>query len=330
MTQLNLTQQWDKTFALSDDVIHSKTTFHNRYGIELAADLYLPRGTTGALPAITVCGPFGAVKEQCSGLYAQQLALRGYAAMAFDPSFTGESGGVPRNVASPDINTEDFQAAVDYLSTQPGFDAERIGILGICGWGGMALNAAALDTRIKATVASTMYDMSRVTAKGYFDAEDSEPARYEKRRTLSEQRTRDYASGEYARAGGVVDPLPADAPEFVRDYYDYYKTPRGYHPRSLNSNAGWNSTSALSFLNMPLLSYSSEIRSAVLLVHGDGAHSCYFSRDAFKTLTGSNKELLLIPGAVHTDLYDRLDVIPFDRIVAFYDRYLRNKATKEV
>ena len=320
--KLNLMEAWDKTFPQSEKVDHRKLTFHNRYGVTLAADLYAPKGVSGLLPAVAVCGPFGAVKEQCSGLYAQALAERGFLTIAFDPSFTGESGGSPRYVASPDINTEDFQAAVDCLSVQENVDPERIGILGICGWGGMALNAAAIDTRIKATVASTMYDMSRVNARGYFDAEDSEAARFEKRRALNAQRTADYKSGEYARAGGVVDPLPEDAPDFVRDYYDYYKTPRGYHPRSLNSNQGWNVTSALSFLNMPILQYSQEIRSAVLLVHGEKAHSCYFSRDAFARLTGDNKELMIIPGAVHTDLYDNMAVIPFDEITNFFNQYL--------
>ena len=310
--KLTLVEAWDKTFPQSEKVDHRKLTFHNRYGVTLAADLYAPKGVWGLLPAVAVCGPFGAVKEQCSGLYAQALAERGFLTIAFDPSFTGESGGSPRYVASPDINTEDFQAAVDCLSVQENVDPERIGILGICGWGGMALNAAAIDTRIKATVASTMYDMSRVNARGYFDAEDSEAARFEKRRALNAQRTADYKSGEYARAGGVVDPLPEDAPDFVRDYYAYYKPPRGYNPRSLNSNQGWNVTSALSFLNMPILQYSQEIRSAVLLVHGEKAHSCYFSRDAFARLTGDNKELMIIPGAVHTDLYDNMAVIPFD------------------
>ena len=320
--KLNLMEAWDKTFPQSEKVDHCKLTFHNRYGVTLAADLYAPKGVSGLLPAVAVCGPFGAVKEQCSGLYAQALAERGFLTIAFDPSFTGESGGSPRYVASPDINTEDFQAAVDFLSVQENVDPERIGILGICGWGGMALNAAAIDTRIKATVASTMYDMSRVNARGYFDAEDSEAARFEKRRALNAQRTADYKSGEYARAGGVVDPLPEDAPDFVRDYYAYYKTPRGYHPRSLNSNQGWNVTSALSFLNMPILQYSQEIRSAVLLVHGEKAHSCYFSRDAFARLTGDNKELMIIPGAVHTDLYDNMAVIPFDEITDFFNQYL--------
>ena len=320
--KLNLMEAWDKTFPQSEKVDHCKLTFHNRYGVTLAADLYAPKGVSGLLPAVAVCGPFGAVKEQCSGLYAQALAERGFLTIAFDPSFTGESGGSPRYVASPDINTEDFQAAVDCLSVQENVDPERIGILGICGWGGMALNAAAIDTRIKATVASTMYDMSRVNARGYFDAEDSEAARFEKRRALNAQRTADYKSGEYARAGGVVDPLPEDAPDFVRDYHAYYKTPRGYHPRPLNSTQGWNVTSALSFLNMPILQYSQEIRSAVLLVHGEKAHSCYFSRDAFARLTGDNKELMIIPGAVHTDLYDNMAVIPFDEITDFFKQYL--------
>lgn len=321
MEKLELTNEWDKVFPQSDKVNHSKVTFHNRYGVTLAADLYVPKNATGKLAAIAVSGPFGAVKEQSSGLYAQTLAERGFLTIAFDPSFTGESGGQPRYVASPDINTEDFCAAVDYLSTRDDVDPERIGILGICGWGGMALNAAAIDTRIKATVTSTMYDMSRVTANGYFDSMDADQ-RYELRRQLNAQRTVDYRNGSYERAGGVVDPLPADAPQFVKDYYAYYKTPRGYHKRSLNSNDGWNKTFALSFLNMPILTYSNEIRSAVLMIHGDKAHSCYFSRDAFKKLTGDNKELLLIPGANHTDLYDNLKVIPFDRIESFFRKYL--------
>nr|WP_307999543.1 alpha/beta hydrolase [uncultured Merdimonas sp.] len=320
---LKLTEKWDKTFPQSEKVDHSKVTFHNRYGITLAADMYTPKNAEGKLAAIAVCGPFGAVKEQASGLYAQEMAERGFLTIAFDPSFTGESGGTPRYVASPDINTEDFQAAVDFLSVQDNVDPERIGIIGICGWGGMALNAAAIDTRIKATVSSTMYDMTRVNAKGYFDEEDSEEARYEKRKALNAQRTKDYRNGDYARAGGVVDPLPEDAPFFVKDYYDYYKTDRGYHERSLNSNDGWNVTSSLSFLNMPILQYSQEIRSAVLLVHGDKAHSCYFSRDAYEKLTGDNKELMIIPGAVHTDLYDRKDIIPFDKITEFFKEYLR-------
>ncbi len=322
MQKLNLTDKWDKTFPQDARVHHEKVTFHNRYGITLAADLYAPKGETGPFAAIAVSGPFGAVKEQSSGLYAQEMAARGFLTIAFDPSFTGESGGEPRYVASPDINTEDFQAAVDYLSTRPDVDPERIGILGICGWGGMALNAAAIDTRIKATAAMTMYDMTRVTANGYFDAEDSEEARHAKRVAMNAQRTEDYRSGSYARAGGVVDPLPEDAPDFVRDYYAYYKTPRGYHERSLNSNDGWNVTSSLSFLNMPILQYSDEIRSAVLVVHGEKAHSCYFSRDAFAKLRGENKELMIIPGAVHTDLYDRKDIIPFDKLESFFRQYL--------
>lgn len=323
MEQLNLTTDWDKVFPRSDKVDHSKVTFHNRYGITLAADLYIPKGASGRLPAIAVCGPFGAVKEQSSGLYAQTMAEFGFLTLAFDPSFTGESGGQPRYVASPDINTEDFCAAVDFLSVQDNVDPERIGIIGICGWGGMAINAAAMDTRIKATVASTMYDMTRVNANGYFDSENTAEARYEKKKAMNAQRTEDYRSGSYALAGGVVDPLPEDAPQFVKDYYAYYKTPRGYHPRSLNSNGGWNITSSLSFMNMPLLQYSQEIRSAVLLVHGEKAHSCYFSRDAFQKLTGDNKELLIIPGANHVDLYDRMDVIPFEKLKRFFEEYLR-------
>ena len=323
MEQLNLTTDWDKVFPRSDKVDHSKVTFHNRYGITLAADLYIPKGAIGRLPAIAVCGPFGAVKEQSSGLYAQTMAEFGFLTLAFDPSFTGESGGQPRYVASPDINTEDFCAAVDFLSVQDNVDPERIGIIGICGWGGMAINAAAMDTRIKATVASTMYDMTRVNANGYFDSENTAEARYEKKKAMNAQRTEDYRNGSYALAGGVVDPLPEDAPQFVKDYYAYYKTPRGYHPRSLNSNGGWNITSSLSFMNMPLLQYSQEIRSAVLLVHGEKAHSCYFSRDAFQKLTGDNKELLIIPGASHVDLYDRMDVIPFEKLKRFFEEYLR-------
>ena len=329
MTQetLHLTQEWDKTFPQSDKVDHRKVTFHNRYGITLAADLYQPKGADGKLPAIAVCGPFGAVKEQASGLYAQTMAEQGFLTLAFDPSFTGESGGQPRYMASPDINTEDFQAAVDFLSVQDKVDPDKIGIIGICGWGGLALNTAAIDTRVKATVASTMYDMSRINAKGYFDAEDSEEARHAKREALSAQRTADYRSGSYALGGGVVDPLPEDAPFFVKDYYAYYKTPRGYHPRSLNSNGGWNVTGCISFLNQPILQYTSEIRSAVLVVHGEKAHSCYMSRDAFAAMMEGNpcpgnKELMIIPGAVHTDLYDQKDIIPFGHITAFFHKYL--------
>lgn len=316
--KLIMTTQWDKTFPKSDKVNHRKVTFHNKYGITLAADLYVPKNAEGKLPAIAVCGPFGAVKEQAAGLYAQTMAERGFLTVAFDPSFTGESGGQPRYMASPDINTEDFMAAVDFLSLQDNVDPEKIGIIGICGWGGMAINAAALDTRIKATVSSTMYDMTRVNAKGYFDAEDSEEARYEKRRALNAQRTEDYRNGSYTLGGGVVDPLPEDAPFFVKDYYDYYKTERGYHPRSLNSNGGWNVIGCQSFMNMPILQYAGEIRNAVLIIHGEKAHSCYFSKDAYQLLKGDNKELMIIPNAVHTDLYDQTDIIPFDRMAEFF------------
>ena len=316
--KLELTKEWDKTFPKSEKVNHRKVTFHNRYGITLAADLYEPKEAEGKLAAIAVCGPFGAVKEQSSGLYAQTMAERGFLTIAFDPSFTGESGGTPRYMASPDINTEDFQAAVDFLSVQENVDAEKIGIIGICGWGGMALNVAALDTRIKATVASTMYDMSRVNANGYFDENDNADDRYETRKALNAQRTIDYKNGSYELGGGVVDPLPEDAPFFVKDYYDYYKTSRGYHERSLNSNGGWNKIGCMSFINQPILCYSDEIRSAVLIVHGEKAHSCYFSKDAFKKLKGDNKELLLLPDAVHTDLYDQMDVIPFDKLEQFF------------
>ena len=323
--KLNLTQEWDKTFPKSEKVEHRKVTFHNRYGITLAADLYQPKEASGKLAAIAVCGPFGAVKEQAAGLYAQTMAERGFLTIAFDPSFTGESGGTPRYMASPDINTEDFQAAVDFLSVQDNVDPEKIGIIGICGWGGMALNTAALDTRIKATVASTMYDMSRVNAQGYFDAENTEEARYEKRKAMNAQRIVDYKNGSYELGGGVVDPLPEDAPFFVKDYYDYYKTSRGYHPRSLNSNGGWNKIGCMSFLNQPILCYADEIRSAVLVMHGEKAHSCYFSKDAFAKLIGDNKELLLIPDAVHTDLYDGggKDTIPFDKMERFFLEYLK-------
>lgn len=324
---LTLTEKWDKTFPKSDKVNHSKVTFHNRYGITLAADLYVPKDAEGRLPAIAVSGPFGAVKEQAAGLYAQTMAERGFLTIAFDPSFTGESGGMPRAVASPDINTEDFCAAVDFLSIQENVDPERIGIIGICGWGGLAVNAAAQDTRIKATVASTMYDLPRGTANGYFDKEDSEQARFEKRKAMNAQRIVDYQNGSYAPVGGVVDPLPEDAPFFVKDYYDYYKTKRGYHERSLNSNSGWNITSSLSFLNMTIMHYANEIRSAVLLIHGEKAHSCYFSCDTFENMTKDsrytdNKELLLIPGAVHTDLYDKTDIIPFEKMEYFFRKYL--------
>lgn len=318
----SLVQEWDKVFPQSDKVHHMKVTFRNRYGIILAADMYIPRNAEGKLPAIAVSGPFGAVKEQASGLYAQALAERGFLTIAFDASYTGESDGEPRYVASPDINTEDFCAAVDFLSIRDDVDAERIGILGICGWGGMALNAAAIDTRIKATVTVTMYDMSRVNANGYFDSMNAD-ARYELRKQLNAQRTEDARNGSYALAGGVVGPLPVDAPQFLKDYHSYYKTERGYHKRSLNSNNGWNKTSSLSFINMPILSYSDEIRSAVLMLHGEKAHSRYFSEDAFKKLKGGNKELLIIPDASHVDLYDNLNVIPFDRIERFFREYLK-------
>ena len=327
---LHLVQDWDKTFPKSEQVDHRKVTFVNRYGITLAADLYAPKQAEGKLPALAVCGPFGAVKEQCSGLYAQTMAERGFLTVAFDPSFCGESGGQPRYMASPDINTEDFQAAVDFLSALECVDPERIGIIGICGWGGLSINAAALDTRIKATAAMTMYDMTRVNAKGYFDSEDSEEARYQKKVALNAQRSEDYKAGAYKPGGGVVDPLPEDAPQFVKEYYDYYKTDRGYHARSLNSNNGWNAVGCMSFLNQPILQYSKEIRSAVLLVHGDAAHSCYFSRDAYENMTkdspyAENKELMLIPGAVHVDLYDggAKGVIPFDKLEQFFRTYLK-------
>lgn len=310
------------SFELNKNITRTKVHFRNRYGIELAGDLYLPQNTSGNLAAIAVSGPFGAVKEQSSGFYANEMASRGFAALAFDPSFIGESGGEVRNVASPDINTEDFCAAIDFLSVQDFADPQKIGTIGICGFGGMALNAAAMDTRIKATVTSTMYDMTRVNAKGYFDEADSEEARYQTKMALNAQRTEDFRNGTFARAGGVVDPLPEDAPFFVKDYYNYYKTERGYTERSLNSNGGWNTTSALSFINMPILQYSDEIRSAVLIMHGEDAHSCYFSRDAFKKLKGDNKELLILPNTVHTDLYDRKDKIPFDKLESFFKKYL--------
>lgn len=329
MEELKLDMVWDKTFAKSDKVEHRKVTFGNRYGIVLAADMYEPKGAVGKLAAIAVCGPFGAVKEQAAGLYAQTMAERGFVTIAFDPSFTGESGGTPRYMASPDINTEDFMAAVDFLSVQDNVDSEKIGIIGICGWGGLAINAAALDTRVKATVAATMYDMARVNANGYFDSENNADARYAKKKALNEQRIRDYRNGTYALGGGVVDPLPKDAPFFVADYYDYYKTARGYHKRSLNSNGGWNVIGCMSFVNQPIMAYSNEIRSAVLIMHGEKAHSCYFSRDAYAAMVkdnpyADNKELLIIPDAVHTDLYDGggKGAIPFDKLAAFFAKYL--------
>ncbi|MBR0467265.1 MAG: alpha/beta hydrolase [Clostridia bacterium] len=325
--ELKLTNEWDKTFEKDERVYHKKVTFINRYGITLAADMYTPKNAKGKLPAIAVSGPFGAVKEQSSGLYAMCMATRGFLTIAFDPSFTGESGGKPRYMASPDINTEDFQAAVDFLSVQENVDAEKIGIIGICGWGGMALNVAALDTRIKATVASTMYDMTRVNANGYFDSEDSEEKRYEKKAALCAQRIADYKAGEYQLGGGVVETVTEDMPFFVKDYHDYYKTERGYHPRSLNSNGGWNTIGCESFMNQPILKYSNEIRSAVIMIHGEKAHSCYFSRDAYADMIKGNKytdnkELYIIPGAVHTDLYDKTDVIPFDKLDEFFKKYL--------
>ncbi len=330
LENLNLTREWDKTFPRSNKVNHSKVSFINRYGITLAADLYIPKSAEGRLPAIAVSGPFGAVKEQCSGLYAQTMAERGFVTLAFDPSFTGESGGNVRYMASPDINTEDLMGAVDFLSLHDRVDPERIGIIGICGWGGMALNAAALDTRVKATVASTMYDMTRVNAKGYFDSADSEEARYQMKAAMCAQRLEDLRNGEYKLGGGVVDPLPEDAPFFVKDYYDYYKTPRGYHTRSLNSNGGWNVIGCESFVNQPILQYTNEIRSAVLMIHGEKAHSCYFSRDAYADMVRDskytdNKELMIIPGAVHTDLYDGggKNAIPFDKIQSFFAAYLK-------
>lgn len=330
MMELELTNEWDKTFPKSEKVNHRKVVFHNRYGITLAADLYEPKETCEKLAAIAVCGPFGAVKEQAAGLYAQTMAEHGFLTIAFDPSYTGESGGEPRYMASPDINTEDFQAAVDFLSLQDNVDPEKIGIIGICGWGGLALNAAALDTRIKATVAATMYDMARVNANGYFDAEDSADARYEKKAAMNAQRLVDYKNGSYALGGGVVDPLPEEAPFFVADYHNYYKTERGYHPRSLNSNGGWNIIGCMSFMNQPILQYSNEIRSAVLVMHGEKAHSCYFSRDAYASMIkdnsyAGNKELLIIPDAVHTDLYDGggKNAIPFDKLEQFFQEYLK-------
>ena len=323
MKKLSLTQEWDKVFPKSDKVDHKKVTFHNRYGITLAADMFTPKSVVGKLPAIAVSGPFGAVKEQSSGLYAQKMAEYGFLTVAFDPSFTGESGGSPRYVASPDINTEDFCAAVDFLSVQEDVDSERIGIIGICGWGGMAINAAAQDTRIKATASMTMYDMTRVNANGYFDNENTPEARFAKKLAMNTQRTEDYKNGSYTLAGGVIDPLPDNAPQFVKDYYAYYKTERGYHPRSLNSNNGWNVTSPLSFMNMPILQYAAEIRSAVLLVHGEKAHSRYFSEGAYEKMAGDNKELLIIPGASHVDLYGNLDVIPFEKLNSFFNMHLK-------
>lgn len=320
--ECTLVQEWDKTFPKSEKVNHRKVTFNNRFGITLVADLYEPKNVGEKLPAIAVSGPFGAVKEQCSGLYAQTMAERGFLTIAFDPSFTGESTGIPRYVASPDINTEDFSAAVDFLSVQENVDLEKIGIIGICGWGGLALNAASIDTRIKATVCSTMYDMSRVNHNGYFDA-TSEEELYELKKSLNAQRIEDFKNGKYKLAGGVSDPMPEDAPFYFKDYYNYYKTSRGYHERSLNSNDGWNMTSALSFINTPKHTFASEIKNAVLIIHGEKAHSCYFSKDVFKNLKGDNKELMIIPNAVHTDLYDKLDIIPFAKMEEFFRNNLK-------
>lgn len=320
--ELDLVKEWDKTFPKSAKVDHKKVTFVNHFGITLAADMYIPKDAEGKFPAIAVSGPFGACKEQSSGLYAQAMAERGFLTIAFDPSFTGESGGYPRAVNSPDINVEDFQAAVDFLSVLENVDEDKISIIGICGWGGMALQTACIDTRIKATVTSTMYDMSRVTGNGYFDADDSEEARHQARININKQRTEDYRSGTYKRAGGVIDPLPDDAPYFVKDYHAYYKTPRGFHPRSLNSTEGWNATADTSLMNTRLFTYAKEIRSAVLMIHGEKAHSCYFSKDAYEDMIkdskySENKELMIIPGASHTDLYDQTDIIPFDKIESF-------------
>lgn len=322
--KLELTKEWDKVFPKSDKVEHSKVLFVNRYGVTLAADMYKPKDSDGKLAAIAVSGPFGAVKEQSSGLYAQQLAERGFLTIAFDPSFTGESGGMPRRVASPDINVEYFSAAVDYLVNLDGVDSEKVGILGICGWGGIAIQAAINDPRIKATVASTMYDMTRVNANGYFDSENSAQQRNAKRAAMAAQRSADFKNGSYRRGGGVVDPLPEDAPQFVKDYHDYYKTERGYHSRSGNSNDGWNVTSNLPFLNFKFFEYADELENAVLIVHGDKAHSYYFGKDTFAKLKGDNKQMLTVNGASHCDLYDRLDIIPMDEIAAFFTEYLSN------
>ena len=328
MENLNLTSEWDKTFPKSNHVNHKKVTFTNRYGITLAADMYSPKNASAPLPAIAVCGPFGAVKEQCSGLYAQEMAERGFVALAFDPSFTGESGGQPRYTTSPDINTEDFSAAVDFLVTNPEVNPEAVGVIGICGWGGLAINAAAADPRIKATVASTMYDMSRVSANGYFDSADTPEDRDKLKSALAVQRTEDFRNGTPKLGGGVPDVLPDDAPKFLRDYFDYYKTPRGYHPRSLNSNGGRNATSPIPWINFPLMSRADEIKNAVMIIHGEKAHSFYFGSDAYKKLTvtpgqDNNKLFMVIPGASHTDLYDQKDIIPFDALVRFFNEYLK-------
>jgi fermentation-respiration switch protein FrsA (DUF1100 family) len=319
--KLEITNEWDKTFKLSDKVTHKKVTFHNRFGITLVGDLYEPKTQKGKLPAIAVCGPFGAVKEQSSGLYAMNMAERGFIAMAFDPSFTGESGGQPRYLNSPDINTDDFCSAVDFLSLKENVDPEKIGIIGICGWGGYSINAAAIDPRIKATVSITMYDMSRVSVYGYNDT-TTEEQRYETKKQLAKQRLEDYKNGTYKLGGGLPDKVPDDAPLFLKQYFDYYKTPRGYHKRSLNSNNGWNATAGLSLMNTKILAFADEIKNAVLVIHGDLAHSLYFSKTAFEKLKGDNKELMIIPGAYHCDLYDNMKFIPFDKITEFMKKYL--------
>ncbi len=327
--ELNITNEWDKVFPLSDKVNHKKVTFKNHFGITLVADMYEPKNYEGKLPALAVSGPYGAVKEQSSGLYAQEMAERGFLTIAFDPSFTGESGGNPRYMTSYDINVEDFQSAVDYLISLDNVDSERIGIIGICGWGGMALQTACIDTRIKATVASTMYDMSRVAGNGYFDEQDNEEARYNQRINLNNQRNEDYKNNEYKLAGGCLElPVPDDVPLFVKEYSEYYKTPRGYHKRSLNSNGGWAIQTNTSMMNTRLFRYSNEIRNAVMIVHGENAHSCYMGKDAYNDMIKdskytSNKKLLIIPNANHTDLYDQKDKIPFDKIEEFMKEYLK-------
>ena len=326
--ELKLIKEWDKVFPQSDKVNHKKVTFKNHFGITLAADMYIPKEYKNKLPALAISGPYGAVKEQSSGLYAQEMAERGFLSIAFDPSFTGESGGNPRYMTSYDINVEDFQSAVDYLISLDNVNSKKIGIIGICGWGGIALQTACIDTRIKATIVSTMYDMSRVAGNGYFDEQDNEEARYNQRINLNNQRNEDYKNCSYALAGGVVDQLPENAPKFIRDYFEYYKTPRGYHKRSLNSNNGWAIQTNTSMMNVRLLRYSNEIRSAVMIIHGDKAHSFYMGKDAYNNMIKdskytSNKKMLVIPGATHTDLYDQKDKIPFDKIEKFLKENLK-------